>query len=245
MFDQTFVHDSKESKEPFAFALSVLLQVSVVAVLLLIPLIYTQALPTAQLKSLLTAPSSPTTSKPPAEVRVQQRVVTPRKLSAMTAPIAIPKQINRNIQELQTAPEVAVPGVETTGNGGTDGVIQGMIASVPGPPPGPAPAPIPKQKPASGPLRVATGVAEANLVHKVVPIYPPLAKSARVQGTVEFTAVINKEGQIDNLRLVHGHPLLVEAARQAVLQWRYRPTLLNGQPVEVVTDIIVNFMLSQ
>lgn len=78
-----------------------------------------------------------------------------------------------------------------------------------------------------------------------MPLYPPLAKTARVQGAVEFTAVISKEGVIENLRLVRGHPLLAQAAQEAVLQWRYRPTLLNGQPVEVVTDIIVNFTLSQ
>ena len=88
-------------------------------------------------------------------------------------------------------------------------------------------------------------MAEANLIRKVMPVYPALAKSARIEGTVEFTAVISKEGTIEHLQLVRGHPLLVQAAKGAVLQWRYRPTLLNGQPVEVVTDIIVNFTLTQ
>lgn len=246
MFDQTFVDGGKRTKEPFAFAVSVLLEITVVALMLLVPLIYTQVLPSAQLKSLLTAPSSPTAPpKPPVEVRPQPHVITVRKFSAMVAPITIPKRINTNIQELQTAPEMTIPGLQSTGSGGTDNIIQGVIGSVPGPPPTPAPAQPPKSKAASAPLRVATGVAEANLVHRVMPVYPPLAKSARVQGAVEFTAVINKEGQIENLRLMRGHPLLVEAAREAVLQWRYRPTLLNGQPVEVVTDIIVNFTLSQ
>jgi protein TonB len=94
-------------------------------------------------------------------------------------------------------------------------------------------------------VQIGGRVAEANLIRKVQPVYPPLAKSARVQGTVEFTATISKEGNIENLTLVRGHPLLVNAAREAVLQWKYRPTLLNGQPVEVITDIIVNFTLSQ
>jgi protein TonB len=66
-----------------------------------------------------------------------------------------------------------------------------------------------------------------------------------VQGTVEFTAVISKDGNIEDLKLVRGHPLLVNSAREAVLQWKYKPTELNGQPVEVITDIIVNFTLSQ
>jgi protein TonB len=122
------------------------------------------------------------------------------------------------------------------------GVIGGVLGGVPGAPPPPPP---PKPKAPSGPVRIGGQVAEANLIRKVQPVYPPLAKSARVQGTVEFTAVISKEGNIENLQLVRGHPLLVQAAKEAVLQWKYRPTLLNGQPVTVVTDIIVNFTLSQ
>jgi protein TonB len=79
----------------------------------------------------------------------------------------------------------------------------------------------------------------------VTPVYPPLAKQARIQGTVRFTAIIGKDGTIQNLQLVTGHPLLVAAAQDAVRQWVYKPTLLNGEPVEVVTQIDVNFTLSQ
>ena len=94
-------------------------------------------------------------------------------------------------------------------------------------------------------IRVGGNVQAANLVRKVTPVYPPLAKQARIQGTVRFTAVIGKDGTIQNLQLVSGHPLLVAAAREAVRQWVYKPTLLNGEPVEVVTQIDVNFTLSQ
>jgi protein TonB len=94
-------------------------------------------------------------------------------------------------------------------------------------------------------VRVGGKVQEANLIHKVMPVYPPLAKSARVQETVEFTAIIGKDGAIRELKLVRGHPLLVNAAKQAVEQWRYKPTMLNGEPVDVITDIVVNFTLSQ
>jgi periplasmic protein TonB len=96
----------------------------------------------------------------------------------------------------------------------------------------------------TGPVRIGGRVAEANLMQQVQPTYPPLAKSARVQGAVKFTAIISKDGKIENLQLIRGHPLLVNAAKDAVLQWRYRPTLLNGRPVEVVTDIVVNFTLN-
>jgi protein TonB len=92
---------------------------------------------------------------------------------------------------------------------------------------------------------VGGNVQAANLIRKVVPVYPPLAKQARIQGTVRFQAIIGKDGTIQNLQLVSGHPLLVSAAQQAVSQWVYRPTLLNGDPVEVVTTIDVNFTLSQ
>jgi protein TonB len=109
----------------------------------------------------------------------------------------------------------------------------------------PPPPPPPKPKAPVGPQRIDGQVAEANLIRRIQPVYPPLAKSARVQGTVEFTATISKEGNIENLQLVRGHPLLVNAAKEAVLQWKYRPTMLNGSPVEVITDIIVNFTLSQ
>lgn len=74
-------------------------------------------------------------------------------------------------------------------------------------------------------------------------MYPALARQARIQGAVHFTAIIGKDGVIQNLHLVVGHPLLAEAARQAVSEWRYQPTLLNGEPVEVVTEIEVNFTL--
>jgi protein TonB len=77
-----------------------------------------------------------------------------------------------------------------------------------------------------------------------MPAYPPLAKAARVQGTVEFTAIISKEGVIEHLQLLRGHALLVQAARDAVLQWRYRPTLLNVLPAEVTTRILVDFTLA-
>ena len=83
------------------------------------------------------------------------------------------------------------------------------------------------------------------MIKKVTPTYPPLAKQARIQGTVRFNAVIGKDGTIQNLTVVSGHPLLVPAATDAVKQWVYKPTLLNGEPVEVITQIDVNFTLSQ
>lgn len=96
-----------------------------------------------------------------------------------------------------------------------------------------------------GKIRVGGNVQATNLIQKVTPVYPAEAKAARIQGVVRFTATISKDGSVEQLDLVSGHPLLVPAARDAVLQWRYRPVLLNGNPVEVVTQIDINFTLSE
>ena len=93
-------------------------------------------------------------------------------------------------------------------------------------------------------MRISQGVTKGLLIHKQEPTYPPLARAARVQGEVVLSAVIDTNGQIQNLTLVSGHPMLVPAALDAVKQWRYKPYLLNGQPVEVETTITVIFTLS-
>jgi protein TonB len=94
-------------------------------------------------------------------------------------------------------------------------------------------------------IRVGGNVQAANLINQVRPVYPPLAKQARISGVVELSAIIGKDGRVQDLKVVRGHPLLVQAALDAVKNWVYRPTLLNGEPVEVSTTIDVNFTLSQ
>jgi protein TonB len=97
----------------------------------------------------------------------------------------------------------------------------------------------------TGPVRVGGGVQSAKLVFGPRPAYPHTALITRTQGTVRIQAIIGRDGSISNLQVLSGHPLLIEAARQAVQQWRYRPTLLNGEPVEVITEIDVNFTIGQ
>jgi len=92
-------------------------------------------------------------------------------------------------------------------------------------------------------VRISQGVTKGLLVHRVEPVYPTLARAARVQGEVVLSAIIDANGQITNLQLVSGHPMLVPAALAAVREWRYKPYLLNGQPVEVETTITVIFSL--
>jgi protein TonB len=93
-------------------------------------------------------------------------------------------------------------------------------------------------------LRVSAGVAQGNLITQVTPDYPQMARTARIQDTVILEATIGTDGLIKDLRVVRGHAMLVPAAEAAVRQWRYTPTMLNGQPVEVITTISVNFTLN-
>ncbi len=110
----------------------------------------------------------------------------------------------------------------------------GTAVEVAPPPPPPAP---------THPLRVSHW-AEGNLIYRVPPIYPRLAQQARIEGTVELRAIVSRAGTIENLVVVRGHPMLVAAAVDAVRQWRYRPYLLNSEPVAVETEITVKFVLS-
>ena len=114
------------------------------------------------------------------------------------------------------------------------------------PPPFDSPPP-PQAALASPPQRIRVGgnVQQANLLQKVTPAYPPDAKEARIQGVVHLAVIIGKDGTVQNVEVLSGHPLLVQAAMDAVKQWLYKPTLLNGSPVEVITQIDVNFTLSQ
>ena len=94
-------------------------------------------------------------------------------------------------------------------------------------------------------IRVGGNAAATNLVQKVMPVYPPEAKQNHVEGVVRFTVTIGKDGKVQHIELVSGEPILAEAAEQAVKQWVYRPTLLNGDPVEVITTVDVNFTLAR
>jgi protein TonB len=242
MFDQTFINGRGEAKRPYTIVLSLVLQIGVMFLLILIPLIYSEVLPSAQLRSMIVAPAPPA---PPPKL-ASSAAAQPRTTRTFVAPpLVAPSLVPKNVDDIERdvpAPEIRVAGSTGDGSGPTGSLVDSILGRAPGNPPPLLPIPTPRTR--SGPVRIGGRVAQANLMRQVQPTYPPLAKSARVQGAVEFTATISKDGKIENLQLIHGHPLLVNAAKEAVLQWRYRPTLLNGQPVEVVTDIVVNFTLN-
>jgi protein TonB len=241
MFQQTFVDSVQPTKKQYTVTMSLLLQIVVVGVLTLLPLVYTAVLPGAQLRSLLVAPAPPRPKVIVHQVSSNPPVVR-APLNAMVAPISIPHTV---AQVDRAAPDIGVEG--SVGNPGIEnGIPPSLIGAMPVERPYVAPAvPDIAKAQQSGPVRVGGAVAESRVIHRVVPLYPPIAQSIRVEGVVEFSATISKEGNIENLQLIHGHPLLAKAAEAAVLQWKYQPTLLNGRPVEVITDIVVNFRLNR
>jgi protein TonB len=156
-----------------------------------------------------------------------------------------PKVIPKEVKIIKEDPEPDMGSVGAVGGvpggvagGSMGGVLGGVIGGI-----GTAPPP-PKPKP-TGPIRVGGNVQAARIVNRVQPIYPPLARQTRISGTVRLHAIISKDGTIQQLEVISGHPLLQQAALDAVRQWRYQPTLLNGEPVEVDTTIDVIFSLNQ
>jgi len=156
----------------------------------------------------------------------------------LRAPTKIPDKVQM-IKEDDAPPDLGagVPGGVPGGipGGSAGGVIGGIVNSTP--------VAVPKIA-APQRVRVSTGVATGLLIRKVTPNYPQLAKQARIQGSVVLQAEISKDGTIQNLQLISGHPMLAPAAIEAVKQWRYKPYLLNGEPVAVETQVVVNFSLS-
>jgi periplasmic protein TonB len=229
---------------PWATLASFLLQFALVGVLVLIPLIYTEALPRQQLMGYLVAPPPPPPPPPPpaASVPVVKvvKVQTEIDNGQLKAPTAIPKKIAM-IKEDEAPPSNGVVGGVMGGipGGQAGGVVGGVLGSIVSA----APTAIPK---AATPTRVkvSQGVTSGLLVRKVQPNYPPLAKQARISGAVVLQAVIGKDGTIQNLKAVSGHPMLIQSALDAVRQWKYKPYYLNGEPVEVDTQVTVNFTLA-
>jgi protein TonB len=215
----------------------------IIAFTMLYPLIYTEALPKAQLMTFLSAPPPPPPPPPPPAAAAPRIIRRMTAEDIMRAPTVIPKTVAVIKDEAPPPSAIGVvggvpggvPGGQMAGVLG--GVIGGMLSAAPPPPPPKAAAP--KR------IRVGGQVESAKLIFQPRPEYPPLAKMARIQGTVRLEAVISKDGTIQDLKVVSGHPLLVKAALEAVQRWRYQPTLLNGEPVEVVTEIDVNFTLTE
>ena len=220
------------------------LEVVIIGILILIPLIYTEALPKQQLMTFLVAPPPPPPPPPPPAaappVREIKKIETELDNGQLRQPTKIPQKVQMIKEDEPPPPSTAgvvggVPGGVPGGSMG--GVIGGIIGQT-------SAAPVVPKAVTPQRVRVSAGVTEGLLVRRVTPQYPPLARAARVQGSVVLQAVIGKDGAIQNLKLVSGHPMLAPAAIEAVKQWKYKPYFLNGDPVEVDTQITVNFTLA-
>jgi periplasmic protein TonB len=232
-----------KTNKRWSVALSMIVQAGIVGIFILIPLIYTEALPKQLLTTFLVAPAPPPPPPPPAAA--VQRIVKPvaRLIQAgkMMAPTVIPKKVEI-IKEEEMPPDVGAVGVVGGVPGGiaggqAGGVLGGIIGGVGGGMP-------PPPKPTQQRVRVGGNVQAAKMVRQITPVYPQIAKTAHVQGTVVLHAIIAKDGSVQELTYVSGPALLMRSAMDAVRQWRYQPTLLNGDPVEVDTTISVVFTLS-
>jgi len=243
MFEDMVVSgaNSIKTNKPWTVAVSMLFQVLFLGILILIPLIYTEALPKAMLATMIVAPPPPPPPPPPPAAAVIVKV-KPQVHLMDAGKLLQPKTIPKDIKIIkEEAPDMSagmaggVPGGVAGGSMG--GVIGGVIGGMGGAPPPP--------KPTASRIRQGGSVQAALLINKVQPVYPPLARQTRISGTVRLHALISKNGTVTSLEVLSGHPLLVRAAMDAVQQWRYKPTLLNGEPVEVDTTIDVIFSLNQ
>jgi periplasmic protein TonB len=243
MFEDSLIESGNrfKTKRLSTTVLSFVLQVGLIGILILIPLIYTDALPKQQLMTFLVAPPPPPPPPPPPAaapvkvVKVQSELVN----GQLRTPTKIPQKVQM-IKEEEAPPDLGAGGVPGGVPGGipggsTGGVMGGILSS--------QPVAVPKVATPQR-VRVSSGVSQGLLIKKVTPNYPPLARQARIQGSVVLQAEISKEGTIQNLQLISGHAMLAPAAIEAVKQWRYKPYLLNGEPVAVETQVVVNFSLS-
>jgi periplasmic protein TonB len=244
MFEDSLIESGGKlrTKRGVTTFFSFILQVFLVGILILIPLLYTEALPKTQLMTFLVAPPPPPPPPPPpaaAPIKIVKQVQTDIVNGQLRTPTKIPQKVQM-IKEDEAPPPSMSGGVVGGVIGGVaggqmGGVIGGIISNTPVAVPKVA---VPQR------VRVSQGVTQGLLIRKVNPTYPPLARQARIQGAVILQAEISKDGTIENLRLITGHPMLAPAAIEAVKQWRYKPYLLNGEAVPVETQITVNFSLS-
>jgi protein TonB len=240
MFEDSLIESGGrlKTKRGWTSIISFTLQVMIVGVMILIPLIFTEALPKGTTMFMLVAPPPPPPAAAP--VKIVKQIQTDIVNGELRTPTKIPKKVQMIKEDEAPPPAMATAGVVGGVPGGVPGgSMGGVIGSVLSSTPVAVPKIATPQR-----VRVSSGVQSGLLVRKVPPVYPPLARQARIQGTVILQAQISKDGNIENLQLISGHPMLAPAAIEAVKQWKYKPYLLNGEPVEVETQVQVNFTLA-
>ena len=242
MFEDSLIESGGrlKTKRGATTLFSFVLQMILLGVLILIPLLYTEALPKTQLMTFLVAPPPPPPPPPPAAatpikvVKIQSEIVN----GQLRTPTKIPQKIQMIKEEEAPPPMNSMAGVV----GGVPGGVPGGIG-----PTGPAepPPPPPEEKKPEPPkiIRKSGGVLQGSATRKVEPTYPPLAKAARVNGQVVVEVTVDEQGNVISARALNGHPLLKDAAVNAAKGWKFSPTMLTGVPVKVIGTITFNFNL--
>ena len=254
MFEQTLLTNNGLVTKPWTMLVSLTGQCALVGVAILAPLIVTDNIRPVQLANILTAPAPPPPPPPPAvavPTTTARAVVRQFVAGVLLSPVRIPERIAQIIDDPTPPPAGVTWGVPGGVEGGVPGgVLHGVLTAASqslaaaAPPPPPPPVAKPAETPKITRITVGGVVQQARVIDQPLPVYPPLARQARVQGTVHLEGIISREGRIISLRAISGHPMLIPAAIEAVKRWVYRPTLLNGDPVEVIAPIDVNFTLN-
>jgi periplasmic protein TonB len=243
VFEQSILLN-REANRPWNFVASLSAELLIVSLALFISLASSDHLPAFHWQNIAVRP---VTAPPPVQV-APARASTPASTtpSLNVAPRPIFHLDPRTSQPAQAASVIATdppPIIGVSSVGESTNQVGKFLASMPAPVAGKTPTAHPTTPLA--PLRVGGSVQMAKLIRKVIPEYPALARAARISGVVHLIGVIGKDGTIRNLQLVGGHPMLARAALEAVEQWVYEPTLLNGEPVEVIAPIEVSFTLGR
>jgi protein TonB len=244
MFEQSMLLNTGTGKRTGAVAVSLTLQTLAVAILFLIPLLYSDRLPQIRPWLPITIPLLPPLPEPPpvethqTSATSRPSLVPPRVFHPDFAPTSVPT-MQATISDDSASFPISI------GNAPAIGLPTNMSTFV-----SPVIAPIARPviesaKVPEKPHPVGGDVQAAKLIRQIMPVYPELARRARVSGTVRLVGVIAKDGTIEQLQVVSGNPLLVGSAVAAVRQWIYRPTMLNGAAVEVIAPIDVIFTLAQ
>jgi len=229
-----------KTKQSYTLPVSLAIHAIVLLFVIVVPLLTSEELPepTSAVRAFFVEPAAPPPPPPPPPPPAPKAPVTPRtqpkpviqEAPKFTAPLEVPEQVK---------PEEGINlGVEGGVSGGVEGgvpggVVGGVVGGLPDAPPPPTQA-----------VRVGGQIKEPKKLKNVPPVYPDIAKQARVQGVVILECTISPQGRVTDVKVLRGIPLLDSAAIDAVKQWVYTPTLLNGVPVPVIMTVTVNFKLS-
>jgi periplasmic protein TonB len=254
MFEQSIVAAPAMAQKPWTLAASFAAQSAMIGMAILVPLMYPDAIQRVNFWTPIVGPPRAYQAPKPQQAVQMVKAAAPRvfRAGALVAPSSIPQHPAMIQDPVPDAPAISgggsgegVPG----GFGGAQDAQSPFLAAITKLPPLVAPPPKPVVNEPVKPVmitrfvKVGGFVQEAKLIRRVEPVYPPLARQARIGGLVRLEALISTDGRIMDLRVTSGHPLLVKAAMDAVKQWVYKPTLLNEVPVEVSTEILVKFVL--